>query len=140
MEQYANDTSTLSNIEATIQNVDTGNATYEIIENISYLLAALNVFIGIVAIFGNGLVLYAAHGNRNNGRLNHLDGVIKSLAVNDLIYGLFGILSRTCNRLNEMRYLHSGKQRNIYLTLNWWFQCTVFIIILGVFASFLIVV
>ena len=132
MDQYANDTTTLSNIEATIQNVDTDNATYETNENYSYLLAAINILIGIVTDFGNGLVLYAAYGNRNNGRLNHLDSVIKSLAVNDLIYGLFGILCRTLARLYEIGFLHSGKQSNIYLTLSW-FECTIFLIILGFF-------
>jgi hypothetical protein len=89
--------------------MDIDDATYKIFEYIFYLLAAINICVAIIAVLGNGLVLYAAYGNRNNGRLNYLDGVIKSLAVNDLIYGLFGVPCRTAYRLYEMRHFQDGK-------------------------------
>ena len=85
------------------------DATFEIIQNVSYVLAAINAIITITAVIGNALVLYAAQRNRNNGSLKYFDSVIKSLAVNDLIYGLIGIPCRTLNRLNEMWFLYEGK-------------------------------
>ena len=51
----------------------------------------------IVAIVGNGLVLYAAYGKKSLLRvkaLRSLDIVIKSLAVTDLMVGLIGIPCR----------------------------------------------
>ena len=47
--------------------------------------------IAVMAVIGNGLVLYAAYGKRNTGRLRHLDGVVKSLAVADMLFGLIGV-------------------------------------------------
>lgn len=47
--------------------------------------------IAVMAVIGNGLVLYAAYGNRNTGRLRHIDGVVKSLAVADMLFGLIGV-------------------------------------------------
>ena len=47
--------------------------------------------IGFIAAAGNALVLYAAYGSRNFGRLHIFDGVIKSLAWTDLLLGLIGI-------------------------------------------------
>ena len=109
MKQHANYTEDPIDIEGKFLFVATDDETFEIIRNISYCLAAINTLIGIIAVLGNGLVLYAAYGNRNNGRLNYLDGVIKSLAVNDLIYGLIGIPCRTVSRFDYMRFLHTGK-------------------------------
>ena len=51
---------------------------------------ALSVLIALIAILGNGLVIYATHGTRNLGPLRYLDGVVKSLAFTDLFFGLFG--------------------------------------------------
>ena len=59
--------------------------------------SVLTLLLAIFAILGNGLVLYASHGNKNLLRLaaqQDLDIVIKSLALTDLIIGLFGIPSR----------------------------------------------
>ena len=47
--------------------------------------------IAILSIFGNGLVLKTSMENFNKGRLRHLDAVIKSLAVADMLYGLMGV-------------------------------------------------
>ena len=57
----------------------------------------LGILVAMVAIMGNGLVLYAAYGKRNSmkfSRLRDLDIVIKSLAVTDLLIGLVGIPAR----------------------------------------------
>ena len=51
---------------------------------------AFYVCISLVTVIGNGLVIYAAYGNRNTGRLRYLDDVIKSLAVADMLFGLIG--------------------------------------------------
>ena len=51
---------------------------------------ALSVLIALIAILGNGLVIYATYGTRNLGPLRYLDGVVKSLAFTDLLFGLLG--------------------------------------------------
>ena len=52
---------------------------------------AIYICMAIVATIGNGLVLYAAHIGNNTGRLRYLDGVIKSLAMTDMLFGVIGI-------------------------------------------------
>ena len=57
----------------------------------------LCLLIAMVAIMGNGLVLYAAYGKNNSMKFSavrDLDIVIKSLAITDLLIGLVGIPSR----------------------------------------------
>ena len=66
-------------------------STYDKIVVLFWVGAALYLFLGIVAIIGNGLVLYTALGEFNMGPLGHLDNVIKSLAVADMLYGLIGV-------------------------------------------------
>ena len=46
------------------------------------------IFFGIFATAGNGLVLYASHGRKNQGPLRYLDNTVKSLAVADMLFGL----------------------------------------------------
>ena len=46
--------------------------------------------IAVIAVLGNGLVIYAAYGNNNTGRLRYLDDVVKSLAIADMLFGLIG--------------------------------------------------
>ena len=67
----------------------------------SFVIDAVSFFAilltAIVAIVGNGLVLYAAYGKKSLLRvkaLRSLDIVIKSLAVTDLMVGLIGIPCR----------------------------------------------
>ena len=55
-----------------------------------WTMVAFYVCIAVVTAIGNGLVIYAAYGNRNTGRLRYLDDVIKSLAVADMLFGLIG--------------------------------------------------
>ena len=57
----------------------------------------LGILIAIIAIMGNGLVLYASYGKQNSMKfsvLRDLDIVIKSLAVTDLLIGLVGMPAR----------------------------------------------
>ena len=49
------------------------------------------IVISIICIIGNGMVIYVSHQTRNTGRFNYLDGVVKSLAVTDFLFGLIGI-------------------------------------------------
>ena len=50
--------------------------------------------IALVAVVGNLLVLYVSLRNRNHGPLKHLDSVIQSLAVADMLFGLIGMPCR----------------------------------------------
>ena len=47
--------------------------------------------LAFVGIIGNGLVIYASYRHRNRGPLRYFDGVVKSLAFADLLYGLLGM-------------------------------------------------
>ena len=55
-----------------------------------WALASVCFVNAIVTLIGNGLVIYVSHQTRNTGRLRHLDGVVKSLAVTDFLFGLIG--------------------------------------------------
>ena len=59
-----------------------------------WIWSSLYLCLAIIAIIGNGLVLYAALKTRNLGRLRFFDGTIKSLATTDLLIGLIGIPCR----------------------------------------------
>ena len=50
----------------------------------------LFLVVGIITTAGNGLVLYAARGNKNQGPLRYLDNTIRSLALTDMLFGLIG--------------------------------------------------
>ena len=66
------------------------------------------ILIGIVAVMGNGLVLYAAYRKNNSMKLSvlrDLDIVIKSLAINDLLIGLVGIPTRPLANWNGGNYI-----------------------------------
>ena len=55
-----------------------------------WIFVAVSLLIAIVAIIGNGLVIYIAHRANNSGPLRYLDGVVKSLAFTDFAFGLVG--------------------------------------------------
>ena len=57
---------------------------------IFWALVVFYLCVGVVGIIGNGLVLYASHGNTNTGPLRYLDNVVKSLAATDFLFGLVG--------------------------------------------------
>ena len=57
----------------------------------------LGILIAMVAVMGNGLVLYASYGKQKSMKFSvvrDLDIVIKSLAVTDLLIGLAGMPAR----------------------------------------------
>ena len=57
----------------------------------------LGILIAMVAVMGNGLVLYASYGKQKSMKFSvvrDLDIVIKSLAVTDLLIGLVGFPAR----------------------------------------------
>ena len=60
-------------------------------------ISIIYLILALIAIIGNGLVLYTANKNINLGPLSHMDDVIKSLAVADMLYGLLGIPSNLIN-------------------------------------------
>ena len=62
-----------------------------------WLFLSLTALTSIIAITGNGLVIYAGMRYRNVGRLRYLDGVVKSLALTDLLFALFGPLANYVN-------------------------------------------
>ena len=47
-----------------------------------------SILTSFTAILGNSLVIYAGSRTVNKGRLKYLDGMVKSLAMTDLLYGL----------------------------------------------------
>ena len=74
------------------------------LSNEDILAIVLTILIGMVAIIGNGLVLYAAYRKKNSmkfSKLRSLDIVIKSLAVTDLLIGLVGLPARALARWVE---------------------------------------
>ena len=66
-------------------------STYEKIIVLFWMGVVLYLGLGLLALIGNGLVLYTSFGDLNMGPLRHLDNVIKSLAVADMLYGLLGV-------------------------------------------------
>ena len=78
-------------IFSTVSPVNDSITKYE--ENIVtfWFVAAVYMCIGIVAILGNGLVLYAIYGSKHVSMLRGFDGVITSLALADLLFGLVGV-------------------------------------------------
>ena len=65
-----------------------------------WFVAVIYACIGIVAIVGNGLVLYAIYGSRHLSMLRGFDGVIKSLAVADFLVGSIGVPIRIYESYN----------------------------------------
>ena len=64
-------------------------------EEVFYLV--LVILMALVAIMGNGLVLYAGYRKKNSikfSAMQDMEIVIKSLAINDLLIGLVGFPAR----------------------------------------------
>ena len=64
-------------------------------EEVFYLV--LVILMALVAIMGNGLVLYAGYRKKNSikfSAMRDMEIVIKSLAINDLLIGLVGFPAR----------------------------------------------
>ena len=67
------------------------------VSSVEVFAVVLGILVAIVAVMGNGLVLYASYGKQKSMKFSvvrDLDIVIKSLAVTDLLIGLVGIPAR----------------------------------------------
>ena len=85
---------TMTTLQFTTRSLTNAEFNSVLIDTVSFFLSLLTA---IVAIIGNGLVIYAAYGKKSLLRvkaLRSLDIVIKSLAVTDLMVGLVGIPCR----------------------------------------------
>ena len=51
---------------------------------------ALFTIAGLISIFGNGLVLYATNLRKDEGKFEHINLVVKHLALSDFLFGLIG--------------------------------------------------
>ena len=61
--------------------------SYEKNEYLFWCFAFVCLNIAMVTIIGNGIVVIVSHRSRNT---QHLDGVVKSLAVTDFMFGVLG--------------------------------------------------
>ena len=84
----ANNTTTIAVTEETTASTAEALSSYEENTAMFWAFAVFSVLIAIVAVIGNGLVIYIAHGVKHVGPLRYLDGVVKSLALTDLAFGL----------------------------------------------------
>ena len=85
---------TMTTIPFTTRSLTNAEFNWMVVDIVAFFATLLTA---IVAIVGNGLVLYAAYGKKSLLRvkaLRSLDIVIKSLAVTDLMVGLIGIPCR----------------------------------------------
>ena len=71
-------------------------------------MVTISSILALLSIIGNGLVLYTSFGGLNVGPLGHLDTVIKSLAMADMLYGLVGV---PCKIFGDY---HVGECINVY--------------------------
>ena len=78
----------------TINLPETPMNEYEKNKGTFWAIVAIYSLVALVAIEGNGLVLYASFTRRNIGFLRHFDDVIKSLAANDFLLGLIAVPCR----------------------------------------------
>ena len=74
----------------TTSNVGEHETAYEKNKSIFMLSVVVYLCIAFVTTVGNGMVIYAGYGSKNQGPLRYLDDVIRSLAVADMLYGLIG--------------------------------------------------
>ena len=70
--------------------VDTPETEYDRNKALFWALMLFYMCLAVIAVIGNGLVLYASYGTRNTGRLRYLDDAIRSLAVADMLFGMVG--------------------------------------------------
>ena len=62
-----------------------GHETQFAIEN------GISVLLALIAMAGNGFVIYVATRKKNRGTLRYLNRTVKSLAITDFLFGLLGI-------------------------------------------------
>ena len=93
-----NDTSYETTINTIVDHLEPNGTTnnaehetaYEKNKSIFILSVVVYLCIAFVTTVGNGMVIYAGYGSKNQGPLRYLDDVIRSLAVADMLYGLIG--------------------------------------------------
>ena len=64
---------------------------YEKNKSLFWCFAVACICVAIVTIIGNGFVIIAAKRNRNTSRLRYFDGLVKSLALTDFLFGAVGV-------------------------------------------------
>ena len=69
---------------------DGSDNVYEKQKALFWVSVVAYLCISVLAVAGNGLVIYAAYGNKNTGPLRYLDDTVKSLAVADMLFGFIG--------------------------------------------------
>ena len=84
----ANNTTIMAVLEETTNSTAEELTAYEKNKTMFWAFATFSVLIAILAVIGNGLVIYIAHGVKHVGPLRYLDNVVKSLALTDLAFGL----------------------------------------------------
>ena len=92
------DNNTINDINHTIKTTPYTGTTASL--KIAFTVVHLDIFwcfcfacgiIAILAILGNGIVIYVSHVTRSTGRLRYLDNVVYSLAVTDFLFGIIGV-------------------------------------------------
>ena len=80
------------NHETTFTNLDETVLTgYEKNKSLFWCFAFVCLCVALVTITGNGLVIVVSRKKRNMTRLKHFDGIVKSLAVTDFLFGVIGV-------------------------------------------------
>ena len=86
-------TTTTSHYQET-ENI-TSNSTsltgYEKNKSLFWCFAVACICVAIITIIGNGFVIVAAQRKRNVSRLRYFDGLVKSLALTDCLFGAIGV-------------------------------------------------
>ena len=82
--------SDLDNItdQNTCNNTD---ALHSIKEPLFWASVGVSVLLAILAIIGNGIVIYVAGRKTNTGTMRYLNDAVRSLAISDFLIGLVGI-------------------------------------------------
>lgn len=64
---------------------------YEKNKSLFWCFATMCLCIAIVTVVGNVMVIVASKRKQNFTRLRYFDGIVKSLAVTDFLFGLIGV-------------------------------------------------
>ena len=64
---------------------------YEKNKFLFWCFASVCLCVALVTITGNGIVIVVSGKKRNMARLKHFDGIVKSLAVTDFLFGVIGV-------------------------------------------------
>ena len=70
--------------------INTHISSYEKNKLMFWCFAFICISIAVVAMIGNGIVVLVSYKNRHTTRLQHLNSIVRSLAVTDFLFGLLG--------------------------------------------------